>query len=368
MRMRATTRSPSRWNSAASMTTGIGSSRHGRDSSDTDPAVGAHRQVVHDVACALRGEQPVGVAAGGRPDRYAGRTASTRRWAGDRAYWPARHCSSIGRIFPSPSVDDVLLVHHVVQPAEGELDTVHRGIERDTVVGGRSAPAQRPVDRLDRAEHRGVRRHRAGSTRGSRRGSPRPNVGSGDRTAGNARPRSPMIGPRVARWYICSAESDRSTPIHCTSANSSVAPAGQGQQRGSADPEHPGGHVGSLDVPAEPPHLERLVAGHRRSAGRRRAGGCRRSPGSSKRSRRRRSIEVGRCAPHEQRQVVDRRPRPRGASPLGTCGGSHGSVRSTRRCCWRARDRRGGTARRPTPSDATTSIESLPAGAGDRDE
>ncbi len=160
-----------------------------------------------------------------------------------------------------------------------------------------------------------------------------------------------MIGPRVARWYICSAESDRSTPIHCTSANSSCRSGRQGEQRCGADPEHPGGHVGSLDVPAEPPHLERLVAGHRRLQDAVEPAAVVDHPGQQTFPTA--SIDRGgRRSTDEQRQIVDGDPGLAWHHLATRAEVLAGSVRSRRRCCWRARDRRGGTARRPTPPTA----------------
>ena len=44
------------------------------------------------------------------------------------------------------------------------------------------------------------------------------------------------MGPRVARWYICNADSDRNTPIHWTSADSSTAPGGNDNRLAARTP------------------------------------------------------------------------------------------------------------------------------------
>ncbi len=129
----------------------------------------------------------------------------------------------------------------------------------------------------------------------------------------------PSTGRRVARWYICSADSERSTLIHCTSSCWSLSCPGR-YQRAGPDVEHPRGHVGALQRPAEPNELVGLVAAHR---GDQEALGAQRLADHPLEEPRPaaagHAVEV--MAGHVQVQVVDAPATPRAVGPRGTCAG-----------------------------------------------
>ena len=112
---------------------------------------------------------------------------------------------------------------------------------------------------------------------GCGRGSLDTDRGNGRRTAGTAPPPRRRSGRAVARWYICSADNERSTPIHCTSSDASLPVASSASSAAARDAEHPGRHVGALDRLAEAAHAVRARRGSSSSRARRRAAGCRRS-------------------------------------------------------------------------------------------
>ena len=148
-----------------------------------------------------------------------------------------------------------------------DLQVVHRPVERGAVVAavGGAAQHRRRRCRPRRADRRRVGQLGEGAADLAQQRSDRSREAVVlEQEAHHGRP---SIGPRTARWYICSADSERSTPIHCTSSCGSallVAPRRCRQHGGGAHAEHPGGHVGPLDGPAEAPHRVRLVVGHRR--------------------------------------------------------------------------------------------------------
>ena len=77
----------------------------------------------------------------------------------------------------------------------------------------------------------------------------------------------PSIGPRTARWYICSPDRDE----HAHPLQLVVVVDGRARRRrrprqdcGGPHPQHPGRHVGPFEGPPEPPHGVGLVVVHRR--------------------------------------------------------------------------------------------------------
>ena len=113
-------------------------------------------------------------------------------------------------------------VNRGVEPRRRRLHTLHRVVELVPV----------------RRDRPGLGEHRLGSSSTASASCGRAGVTNTARTLEAALHRarertsksrkrttaSPSIGPRVARWYICNADSERSTPIHCTSSDNAPCP------------------------------------------------------------------------------------------------------------------------------------------------